>query len=190
MLFITRVLLFHTKCNQILLLNTIILIMWNDLVSIIFITVCEGCRLKVRAVLVQIEKKKMFLHPLSSNWPTCWALYYVLLATIRFYLVIAGGGRVVSSAGRVVLEFELWTWGEQLRYCGENATQQQRESHNLAGSAVLEGSCGERPKPRQYGVLPRSGKRPEKNSAVAGQLWVSGAVVCRAKFNFENKLKV
>lgn len=40
---------------------------------------------------------------------------------IKFYLVKASGGRVVSFAGRVVLEFELWTSG--------TAEIDQRERH-------------------------------------------------------------
>lgn len=133
-----------------------------------------------------MEQKQFSFHQTDQHYES----FTFSWPPIRVYLVKASGGRVVSSAGRVELEFELWTWGEQLRYSGENARQQQRESHNLAGSAVLGGSCGERPKPRPYGVLPRSGKWPERNSAAVGRLWVSGAGVCRAKFNCETKLKV
>lgn len=80
---------------------------------------------------------------------------------IRFYLVKASGGRVVSFAGRVVLEFELWTSGK--------AEIERRERHTTTEgitrfgwiSRVL-GVPGEKTKPRNYGVLPRSGKRPKR----------------------------
>lgn len=56
-----------------------------------------------------------FFHQTDQHFELFVVYFWSL---IRFYLVKAGGGREVSSAGRVVLEFELWTWVDQLRYSG------------------------------------------------------------------------